>query len=252
MTEDRIDASAASSIADELQLLARLHDRELDAGLIAALREHPVAEWFSLRLEGPAFEEAAKLVEQAFAELPDPLTDAVLDDLAAEYAAIYLTHAYRVSPNESVWRDEDGLERQAPMFAVRSWYRRCGLQVADWRKRSEDHIAVELAFLARLMRGADDPGKAREAAAFMREHLLAWCPDFVARVVQRCQSPLYAGTALLTAAYLGQLASALAQVLNEDMTAVTMKASPALADAGLKKTCGDPSPSYAPGAGPGW
>lgn len=246
-----LDALAATAIAEDLEVLARLHDREVDAELIGTLRGRPVGQWFMLRLGDPAFDEAARLIELGLAELPDPPDAAALDDLAAEYAAIYLTHAYRVSPCESVWRDEDNLERQEAMFKVRAWYRRAGLTVPDWRRRSEDHLVSELDFLARLMRGAVDAGTAKMAAAFMREHLLVWIPDFAARVVARCRSPFYAGVALLTAAYLGELATVLGHVLGEDMTAVPAKAE---VPAGSRPvpTCGDPPSHVAPGSGPSW
>ena len=50
------------------------------------------------------------------------------DDLAADYAAIYLTYALRASPCESVWLDEDHLVMQGPTFAVREFYKRHGYE----------------------------------------------------------------------------------------------------------------------------
>ncbi len=95
-------------------------------------------------------------------------SEANLDDLAADFAAIYLTHGYRVSPNESVWRDEEGLERQGPMFSVRAWYKHHNLQTPDWRIRADDHLVNELQFLAMLSQRAADFDQLREAARFLR------------------------------------------------------------------------------------
>jgi len=119
---DALEPRAAAGIGDDLALLARLHDRELDAPLIAILRKMPVDQWFALRLEGSEFTEATRLLDDALKSAPDPLTAEALDEMAAEYAAIYLNHTYRISPHESVWVDEDGLERQEPMFRVRAAY----------------------------------------------------------------------------------------------------------------------------------
>ena len=55
---------------------------------------------------------------------------ALQDDLDADFAGIYLTHALRASPCESVWLDEENLMMQGPSFAVRDCYRRHGLSVA--------------------------------------------------------------------------------------------------------------------------
>ena len=70
------------------------------------------------------------------------------DDLAADYAGIYLTHALRASPYESVWRDEEKLMMQGPSFAVRDRYHAHGLAAADWRRMADDHVSNELAGLA--------------------------------------------------------------------------------------------------------
>ena len=116
------------------------------------------------------------------------------DELAADFAAIYLTFQYRISPHESVWRDEDHLMLQAPTFAVRAFYHRHGLRVANWRQRADDHLATELEFVAMLL----ERGKLQEAANFLDAHLLVWLPSFAARVSQRAATPFYASLAGIT------------------------------------------------------
>jgi len=244
---DIFDVETASAIACDIALLARLHEREAGGELLETLRETALENWFALRLNGEKFAEGAKLMNLALASLTKPITPEQLDNLAAEYAAIYLTHAYRASPYESVWRDEDSLERQAPMFEVREWYRRHGVQAPDWRKRSEDHIALELDFLAQLIRAANDPAKAREAADFLREHPLLWVPDFVRRVVTRCREPFYAGAALLTLAYLERLSSLFEQAFDFDMTVKHDEADKHRADGPRRPTCADPPDTPLPG-----
>ena len=118
------------------------------------------------------------------------------DELAADFADIYLTYALRASPNESVWRDEDHLMLQEPMFAVRAFYRRHGVQAADWRLRAEDHLVSELEFIALLL----ERGDLKEAARFLKAHLLTWLPLFAERVSQRAATPFYAALAGLTLA----------------------------------------------------
>jgi TorA maturation chaperone TorD len=121
-----------------------------------------------------------------------PFTNA--DQLAADYAGIYLTHALRASPHESVWRDEDHLMLQGPTFSVREFYRRHGMQVSDWRQRADDHLTHELQFVALLL----ERGQLREAARFLKTHLMTWLPQFAARVGQRADTPFYAALAALT------------------------------------------------------
>jgi TorA maturation chaperone TorD len=118
------------------------------------------------------------------------------DDLAADYAGIYLTHAMRAAPYESVWRDEDQLMMQAPTFAVREFYTRHGVVVQNWRHQPDDHLSHELRFVALLL----ERGERREAARFLRTHLLVWLPMFTEKVAQRAETRFYADLATLTLA----------------------------------------------------
>nr|WP_256515621.1 molecular chaperone TorD family protein [Alsobacter ponti] len=211
------------ALAEDLLIFSGLHDREPDADTLAALREEGPDEWFSLSLSGPEWETARRHLREGLAAIPADPGSADLDDLAAEFAAIYLTFAYRAAPCESVWRDEDGLERQAPMFAVREWYRHHGLTVADWRNRPDDHLVNELLFLATLLREADGPNGLREAALFLRDHILVWVPAFTGRVAARCRLQFYAGVALATGVYLQRLAGLLGLCTGLDMTPPPLK-----------------------------
>lgn len=214
---EALSAAAWFGLAEDLRLLALLHGQELTPAVIETLRRDPPQEWFTLVPTGADYEEGLALIERALAALPAPPDAQAIDDLAAEYAAIYLTHAYRAAPSESVWRDQEGLERQAPMFAVRELYRRHDLAVADWRVRSDDHIVNELAFLAELLQLAK-PAALADAATFLRDHLLVWVPAFAGRVARRCRHPFYGGLALVTVAYLQGLATLLGEDTGIEMT----------------------------------
>ncbi|HMQ58407.1 MAG TPA: molecular chaperone TorD family protein [Rhizobiaceae bacterium] len=191
--------TAFAPYADCLDLLVRFHDRELDADFLAGIRDNAIGDWLGEILSSRQSRDAIVGLKQALASLPPAPGPADYDRLAAEYAEIYLTHGYRISPNGSVWLTEDHLERQAPMFEVRNWYRHYGVGVPDWRKRPDDHIAHQIQFLALLLRH-QSPHAAGDAARFLDANLLKWLPDFTARVAQRCKSPIYRAAATLTAA----------------------------------------------------
>lgn len=201
-----------AAVAEDLADLAALHDRELDAVTLDQLRNAGADGLLRLGLVNQSSRDALLLLDEALSGLPAVLDDAVLDALAADYADIYLTYGLRAAPCESVWLDEDNLAMQAPMFEVRELYRRQGLQAPDWRRRADDHLVHEMQFLGYLMR--PEAGETiGDAADFMDEHLLLWLPDFAARVAQRCATPLYAGVAAVTAAYLDELRELLEQIL---------------------------------------
>jgi|DewCreStandDraft_4_1066084.scaffolds.fasta_scaffold00262_121 TorA maturation chaperone TorD len=235
------------ALAADLRLLAQLHDREPDAALLEELGRAPIAELLALVLEGETARSGCALLERTLADLPRPITRAVLDELAAEYAAIYLVHAYRAAPSESPWLDKDKIERQEPMFEVRGWYRHYGLEVPDWRHRPDDHLVHELRFLAHLLELHDHPAALNDAARFMDAHPLLWVPNFGRRVARRCASPFFAGIALLTVGYLEEL-----RALLVELAGVAPPAAVASRSEGQHSEAEEPARPYLPGAGPGW
>jgi hypothetical protein len=130
------------AVAGDLQLLASLHDVEPDAEYLGALRRHGIEERLGLKLESERAHQALTVLLEGLNVLPKVLDRATLDELATDFASIYLTHAIQASPQESVWIDEEHLVCQESMFQVRAWYEQYGLGASDWRKRPDDHLAV--------------------------------------------------------------------------------------------------------------
>lgn len=201
----------AEALAEDAEALAALHDRELTTEMIGALREVRFPENLGLLPAGEQSLEAWRLMAAALAK-----TDAAnLDLLAADYAAIYLTGAYGASPCESVWLDDDHLACQAPMFELRRLYVEAGLVATDWRKRPDDHLVLQLLYLAHALRRAAGAGDLLRLAAMLDEHLLRWLPDFAARVAARAGTPFFAVLGRLTFAWCEQLRDLLAESLGE-------------------------------------
>jgi len=210
------------AIAEDLRQIAALHDRELDPPLLLAARAGEFPTRLGLTPETQLAIEAAEVVAIALADLGEQPLDAELDELAADYASIYLNHGLQASPFESTWLDEDGLQMQTPMFQVRDWYRRYGLGSQDWRHRSDDHLGLQLLFIAYLFEHATDANAVRptgailgDIASFLDEHLLRWLPDFGKRVATHSATPFYAGLAMLTAAYVEELRQLLESILDQ-------------------------------------
>lgn len=214
MNLDEIPALEAfrAAVARDLGLLARAHHAELDDPLLGLLREGGFPQDMGLRLAGREGREALAFMAGAMAPLAVPLPAEVRDELASDYAAIYLTYGLHASPCESVWLDQENLGMQAPMFQVREFYRHFDLAAANWRMRPDDHLVLELHFIACLMQD-HHPQALPEAARFLDEHLLRWLPLFARRVSTRCATPFYAGVARLTMAYCDELRDVLAGLL---------------------------------------
>lgn len=244
---DRLLAGFRQAVSDDLQGLALLHHTEPTAEWLDSWRQQADEEVLGLRLQTPAGQEALAAIREALATLPARIDNATLDELAADYADIYLTHAYRASPYESVWLDEDNLMSQEPMFQVRAWYVRYGLTAANWRLRPDDHLSLQLQFIAHLF--AQTTGNTlSDAAQFMDEHLLRWLPQFSQRVATRCQTAYFAAIALLTVAYCDEVRELLANLLDKPRPSpeeIAMRMQP--------RRQPIPAPvAYIPGTGPSW
>jgi TorA maturation chaperone TorD len=148
---------------------------------------------------------------QSWAQANQPvLTDAEFDNLRVD-----MTHLFsglgkvKAPPWESVHFGQHRLVFQERTRQVRVWYRRYGLEVENPYVEPDDHIGLELAFLAHLAKLSiqclDGPeGTARfeqllEAQkAFLQEHLLGWVFIWVGQLQKHSKTSFYQGLALLT------------------------------------------------------
>lgn len=220
-----ISREVALAWSDDVATLALLHDRELTPGLLAGMKTIDFPDNLGMvpgdKRSGLVFDAMRKTVA-ALPEVPDT---AFMDNLAADFAAIYLTGALDASPFESYWVSDEHLVCQEAMFDLRELYAADGLVVPDWRMRPDDHLVFQLDFLAkRLLRLAtlteadktliaDDLW--RSLAALLDQHLLRWLPDFANRVSVRCDTEFYAALFLLTEVWCEQLRDFIALHLDE-------------------------------------
>ncbi len=189
-----MEAELCRALCDDLDQLIRLHDRELDAETLAALRESSFPEGLALLPEGDAATCAAENMRRALTE------NLTLDEVAADFAAIYLNNALGASPYESVWLSDDHLACSAPMFELRDLYAAAGLRVANRRSRFDDHLVLQLQYLRLVLeRSTVDPEK---TANFIDEHIGYWFPDFAQRVSRQCDTAFYAALVELTHVWL--------------------------------------------------
>jgi TorA maturation chaperone TorD len=220
-----IDRETALAWSEDVATLALLHDRELTPGLLAGVKSIGFPDNLGMvprdKRSGLVFDAMRKTVE-ALPAVPDT---AFLDNLAADFAAIYLTGALDASPFESYWVSDEHLVCQESMFDMRELYAADGLAVPDWRMRPDDHLVFQLQFLAKRLERlsrlpeAEDPDIANDLwlslAALLDRHLLRWLPDLASRVSVRCDTEFYAALFLLTEDWCEQLRDLIAMHLDE-------------------------------------
>lgn len=202
-------------VAEDLLLLATLNDREPDAAVLQEIKVLEFPTCLTLLPKTETGEEVMRLMQQTLSELPEEVGEDLLDDLAADFASIYLNHNISASPEESVWLDEDSLKCQDSMFQVRNWYESYGLEIPDWRIRPDDHLVYQLQFIAALLNLDDKTETLEKVSTFMDEHLLRWLGNFAERVLARCDTAYFAGVASVTASYCEELRDNLAEILQQ-------------------------------------
>ena len=120
---------------------------------------------------------------------------------------------------ESVYFSEKKLMFQEQTLQVREWYARFGLQAERINKEPDDHIGLEMLFIAHLASLAlqaieqNDETKLNEILQaqreFLSDHLLRWGPVWAKLVKQNAATDFYRGIAHLTHGALLALAETL-------------------------------------------
>jgi len=122
-------------------------------------------------------------------------------------------------PWESVHRSKTGLTFQESTLEVRTVYEQFGLEAPAMHREPDDHIALELAFLAHVSEetaAASRHGDVERCercgevqASFLRDHLLEWVPACLTLVQTHAKTDFYRGVACLTRGTLATTADTL-------------------------------------------
>lgn len=194
-----------------------------------ALYEYPDRVWLQALIDEEVFAQApfaeqqpdviaALSALQTWTAHPDSSPSALFDDVRADYTRLFIgLDRVLAAPWESVYFNDERLLFQVQTQQVRQWYLRYGLESENLHKEPDDHIGLELGFLAHLaQRGLqaidqNDPAAFEDALAaqrgFLAEHLLKWASAWCDQVLAHAQTEFYRGIALLTRGVLTELAS---------------------------------------------
>jgi len=160
--------------------------------------------------DDPVTAEGLAAIGRSLGEQPTPLTEMFADHQRLFFGPENLL----ACPYESVYLNPEHLTFGAETLEVRRWYGRYGLAAAAVGREPDDHIGLELAFVAHLCLQALDVVDAGEAAGthddaalqvavralaeFLGDHLLAWSEEFCDHVVAGAGTDFYRGVGLLT------------------------------------------------------
>ena len=198
---DRIDeldnTSIAKSRAGIYRLLSMMYLKEVSEEFLKTLKSEEIIDAFN------------ELGVDFSKILFDKSEDKLLDELATEYAALFIVPG-GIPPYESVRLK--GMLCQEPEWQVRDFYKRCGLIVKEENKIFSDHLGMELEFMAYLADKEADAWKSNgEKTAgqwssmqkeFFASHLGKWVFSFLKDMDKCAFHPFYKEVSKLTRSFL--------------------------------------------------
>jgi putative dimethyl sulfoxide reductase chaperone len=191
-----------------------------DRAWIQALADEGVFDEAPLGSEEPKVSAGLALLQLWARESQGGMTDEAFEALCNDYTRLFVGPGMVLAPPwESVHCNEERLVFQEQTLEVRAWYRRFGLEAERLHQEPDDHIGLELVFLAHLARlglealeAGDGPALAGLLAsqrAFLLEHPLRWTSVWCSQVEAQARTGFFQGMALLTVGMLQEAAKIL-------------------------------------------
>ncbi len=137
------------------------------------------------------------------------ISEAGFADLKMDYTRLFIgLDVHRAPPWESVYYNRERMVFQEQTLQVREWYARFGVQAEKLNREPDDHIGLEMLFIAHLGSLAlqaieqNNEPKLNEILQaqrdFLSDHLLRWGPVWAKLVKQHAATDFYRGIAHLT------------------------------------------------------
>lgn len=143
--------------------------------------------------------------------IPGEQFRSVCQQEAEEYRRLFMDHKVPLIPCEGAFRAKrDGADAYACTAHIRAMYAESGVVFNKLYGESDDHIAMELEFMAVLSEVMQSRLDLRHSCLeltdtqirFLETHLLQWAPRFAEELIRATTSPLYTGLAELLREFL--------------------------------------------------
>lgn len=192
------------------KLLQRIFGDEPNLELLKVVSNPHTKESLQLILgdEGHKFDIYLDLFAELNAEMMKD-ANGLLGRMKTEYTCLFIgPNKLPAPPWESVYATKEGLIFQESTLKVRRIFLKYSFLPANYPHEADDHLALELDFMAHLAGLAGEGFEQEKMAevkkllldqiAFQDEHLLAWIGDFATQIQQSKTHYFYPQVALLT------------------------------------------------------
>ena len=164
------------------------------------------------QIKGPAIKEVLSEMGLQYDIFSQKDQDQLLEDLAVEYARLFLGPDKHISPHESVHHQRDdgdwGVHWGGSTVDVKKFIETTGLEYKQEYTGMPDHISAELDFMkeaagreAQAIEEKDWEGALycqKMEKKFICNHLIKWIPEFCDKIISQAEISFYSDLADIT------------------------------------------------------
>jgi TorA maturation chaperone TorD len=168
------------------------------------------------QIKGPAIKEVLSEMGLQYDIFSQKDQDQLLEDLAVEYARLFLGPDKHISPHESVHHQRDdgdwGTHWGASTVDVKKFIESAGLEYKQEYSGMPDHISTELDFMkeaagreAQAIEEKDWEGALycqKMEKKFICDHLIKWIPAFCDKIISQAELSFYGDLANVTKSFI--------------------------------------------------
>lgn len=192
-----------------LGLLGKMIYSEPEEAWIKQLMDEDIFSEVPLGKNEEESQQGLEILRKWIVEQNGRLSGAALMDIKVDYLALFIGPGTMKAPLwESIYFTKDHLLFQNSTLKVRQWYRRFGLEPELLNQEPDDHLGLELLFMAHLSSlglNALESGNTvlfnqymTSQKKFYSKHLLKWGPVWAKLVIENSKTDFYRGIGYLT------------------------------------------------------
>jgi len=179
-------------------------------GFLASVYRTEPAERLLREIRKDSFKDALKAVGVDLGEsLEGGSVKKLVDDLAVEYARLFIGPGNHVAPYAAVYLGGEGASLWGPETAwVKEFIEAAGFDYRSDYHDLPDHVAVELEFMQEITANESAALESKDwkraeklrriEEEFVTTHMAKWVPEFCRQVQDRAEFPFYKAIACLT------------------------------------------------------
>jgi TorA maturation chaperone TorD len=181
-------------------------------GFLSSLFREEITADLLQRIKSPAIKEVLSEMGVRYEVFSQKDHDQLLEDLAVEYARLFLGPDKHISPHESIHHKRDdgdwGMHWGGSTVEVKKFIETAGLEYKQEYTGMPDHVSVELEFMkeaagreAQALEEKDWEGALycqKMEKKFICEHLVKWIPPFCDKVISQAEISFYGDLAEVT------------------------------------------------------